>query len=469
MYEPKVETPLAKASFPSYQARPNSVGLSIDAPETPLRSPSTRSLLFRLCLYGFFVELKPSEAYLNQYLTQDKGFSNTATNEDIYPWYTYGKLLMLLVLPLIVERFQYRTVLLIESIGFLCTRVLLIFGQSLFLMQLMQVTYALGTASKIVYLTIIYREVPRDEYHHATAVIWTAQLAGKCLAGVLGQVLVSYDVSLLALNYVSCGTVAFSLALAISIPKDKADVVAIAVPEKRNFRPLPSRRDTGDSIEVSSTGSVRVRAHLHRREPTAPAPNVWHWTNILGLTWTILYCCESLVGNYIQNRWTDFSASTLENGIMTAVYTISGAIATLVMSRMLKKVLRSARFLRSILLIGSIGFVIVSYRQAVAINLWRSYLWYILYGAIFYALITTVSAELALQCSTNEYAKMFAIVMLCAAILETMVTFLLQGTTDNVTPWFGAVAILHGFLLFFHLFVSCRVPLEPLRESALPI
>ena len=134
------------------------------------------------------------------------GFTNEETNDYIYPWFSYGKLAMLLLLPLVVERFQYRTVLIIESCGFLCTRLLLIYGASLFLMQgiypvilaeitafnyvslVMQVTYAVGTATKIVYLTIIYRQVPRDEYHHATALVWTAQLAGKFAAGLLGQV-----------------------------------------------------------------------------------------------------------------------------------------------------------------------------------------------------------------------------------------------------------------------------------------
>jgi hypothetical protein len=35
----------------------------------------------------------------------------------------------------------------------------------------MQVTYALGTVSKLVYLTIMYRKVKNIDYHKATAAV----------------------------------------------------------------------------------------------------------------------------------------------------------------------------------------------------------------------------------------------------------------------------------------------------------
>ncbi|KDO29699.1 hypothetical protein SPRG_05650 [Saprolegnia parasitica CBS 223.65] len=455
MADPRIA--LQPLAHPMYQPR---------TPEmTPVAapSPSTKALLFRLCLYGFFVELKPSEAYLNQFLTQDKGFTNEQTNDDIYPWFSYGKLAMLLVLPLVVERFQYRTVLIIESCGFLCTRLLLIYGTSLFLMQVMQVTYAVGTATKIVYLTIIYRQVPRDEYHHATALVWTAQLAGKFAAGLLGQVLVTQHVSLLSLNYVSFASVAISLALALSLPHDKADVAIVAASTTIEKRPF-ARRETADS-NLSVESSVQIRPHMHRKSASSPPPSVWHWTNILGLTWIVLTCGSNLFQNYIQNRWTDFTLSTTENGMMTALFTLAGASATILMARLSKTLPRSPTGLRMLLLLGSVGLVVASLRQTLVESLWRSYLWYIAYGAIFYALITTVSAELALQCTTNDFAKMFAIVSLCASVLETMLTFVLQGTTNGVSTWFGTVTVLHGLLLAFDLYVCCRVPLEPLRAE----
>ncbi|KAF0752541.1 hypothetical protein AaE_005999 [Aphanomyces astaci] len=213
--------------------------------DTSHRSAAT-SILFRLCLYGFFIELKPSEAYLNTFLTSEKGTyispasptksqMTTSTRGS-----TYGQMLMLVAMPLFVERFQYRTVLLIESVGFLFTRLLLLWATSLFWMQghqplviqtqnipttllcayiAMQVTYAVGTASKVVYLCMIYREVKQEEYHRATAVVWAASLGGQFAAGVLGQILVSFHASLWLLNYISLANVCVAFVVALYVPE----------------------------------------------------------------------------------------------------------------------------------------------------------------------------------------------------------------------------------------------------------
>ena len=53
-----------------------------------------------LCLYGFFKEFKPSEPFLNPFLTHNrsdptnpgKGFSNSVLEEDVYPIWTYSYL-----------------------------------------------------------------------------------------------------------------------------------------------------------------------------------------------------------------------------------------------------------------------------------------------------------------------------------------------------------------------------------------
>ncbi|RQM26946.1 hypothetical protein B5M09_003668 [Aphanomyces astaci] len=315
--------------------------------DTSHRSAAT-SMLFRLCLYGFFIELKPSEAYLNTFLTSEKahvlGFSNQVTNDDIYPWFTYGQMLMLVAMPLFVERFQYRTVLLIESVGFLFTRLLLLWATSLFWMQ---VTYAVGTASKVVYLCMIYREVKQEEYHRATAVVWAASLGGQFAAGVLGQILVSFHASLWLLNYISLANVCVAFVVAL-----------------------------------------------------------------YGLQW-FLFC-------------------------------------------------------------GGIVLLLLSFSQTVAPTLTSSYVSYVLYGCAYYALITTVSAELAKQCTTNEYAKQFALVALGAAVLETVVTFLLQGTSTHTTTWwFGGITMVHCLLVVFYVLAFGRVrhddvPTLPV-ESTLPL
>ncbi|RHY07748.1 hypothetical protein DYB28_001124 [Aphanomyces astaci] len=264
--------------------------------DTSHRSAAT-SMLFRLCLYGFFIELKPSEAYLNTFLTSEKahvlGFSNQVTNDDIYPWFTYGQMLMLVAMPLFVERFQYRTVLLIESVGFLFTRLLLLWATSLFWMQ---VTYAVGTASKVVYLCMIYREVKQEEYHRATAVVWAASLGGQFAAGVLGQILVSFHASLWLLNYISLANVCVAFVVALYVP-EHADLLlsttSAATPATFSSHHPPSSNQA-------------IQARRLKRARLAERARTWRWTNVLAVSWIAFKCCESLVVNYIQNQWTSF-------------------------------------------------------------------------------------------------------------------------------------------------------------------
>ncbi|KAF0714224.1 Aste57867_3939 [Aphanomyces stellatus] len=430
------------------------------APVEVVDHAATSAMLFRLCLYGFFIELKPSEAYLNAFLTTDKGFTNQETNDLIYPWFSYGQLLMLVAMPLVVERFQYRTVLLIESIGFLFTRILLLSGSSLFLMQAMQVTYAVGTVSKVVYLCMIYREIKQEEYHQATAVIWTASLGGQFAAGLLGQVLVSYQATLWLLNYISLANVCVALCIAVSVPEHAADLVPPAHTMLVDVDPL----STYDTTRTSSENLRHdIETRRRRRQLLVARRRTWHWTNFLAVSWIAFKCCESLMANYIQNRWSTFPDTADSNGLATALYTASGALASGGISCLVTRT--TAKWLQWYLFGGGVTLLVLAYMQTIATSLDVSYVSYVLYGAVYYAIITTVSAELAMQCTTNQYAKMFSIVALGAACLETALTFLLQGTHAQTTTWFDGITWLHVLLLLFYVFVYCTLEPEPLAAE----
>ncbi|CAK4154412.1 unnamed protein product [Aphanomyces euteiches] len=431
-----------------YQQTLNYAPVEVERNDSAASTSAT--MLLRLCLYGFFIELKPSEAYLNAFLTIDKGFTNVVTNEEIYPWFTYGQLAMLLVMPLVVERVPYRSVLLIESLGFLLTRAFILWGTSLFLMQLMQVTYAIGTVSKVVYLCMIYREVSPEEYHSATAAVWASSLAGQFVAGLLGQLLVWLGVDLWWLNYISLANVCIAFALAFSVPEHAAELIQVPATAVAG----------GDETSPEDLTTRRRKRHLKLAKA-----RTWQWTNFLAATWITLKCCESLSSNYIQNRWTSFTEETLENGVVMALYTASGALIMWILTCAGQRKARSAKSLQWFLFSGSVIIAGLSYVQTIAPSLELSYGCYILYGAVYYGLITTVSAELALQCSTDHYAKMFSVVALGAASLETMITFLLQGTTTLTTTWFGTITVVHGILLAFYLFFYCRLEPEPLPDE----
>lgn len=77
-----------------------------------------------------------------------KYFSENVVNNDIYPWSTYAYFPFLLTLGPVAEVFSYRFAILVGISGRVVTRFLLIFGNSLLEMQLMQVAYSMGTAAE---------------------------------------------------------------------------------------------------------------------------------------------------------------------------------------------------------------------------------------------------------------------------------------------------------------------------------
>eukprot|EP01041_Mallomonas_annulata_P016054 gene16054-33734_t len=111
-----------------------------------------------------------------------KSFSEDTVNNLIYPWSTYAYLPLLLVLSPLAELVSYRGAIILGSSGRLATRFLLLYGTSLWDMQCMQVTYALGTAAEDVFLSYIYRCVPLSLYQNTTSFVKIGSLLSHMIA-----------------------------------------------------------------------------------------------------------------------------------------------------------------------------------------------------------------------------------------------------------------------------------------------
>lgn len=79
--------------------------------------------------------------------------------------------------------------------------------------------YAASTASRVAYSTYIYTQVPVDKFQIVTAYTKAALLVGRCLAGILGQILITTGVcDYSTLNYISLGFVSCSTVVACFLP-----------------------------------------------------------------------------------------------------------------------------------------------------------------------------------------------------------------------------------------------------------
>lgn len=131
-------------------------------------------------------------------------FSESVVNNKIYPWSTYAYLPFLLTLGPFAELFSYRLAILTGVLGRVATRLLLVYGQTLTSMQIMQMAYALGTAAEDVFSAYIFYIVLPADFETVTSYVKSTGLLSSVVSCVLGDVLViEGNVSLRRLMVVS--------------------------------------------------------------------------------------------------------------------------------------------------------------------------------------------------------------------------------------------------------------------------
>lgn len=137
-----------------------------------------------------------------------KYFSVNTVNNEIYPWSTYAYFPFLLILGPYAELYSYRIAIIVGIFGRVITRFLLLFGTTLFQMQLMQVAYSMGTAaedgkyhlnqislrihffykivmlSRVVFSAYIYYTVPPELFTVVTSCVRASALLASLLAGI---------------------------------------------------------------------------------------------------------------------------------------------------------------------------------------------------------------------------------------------------------------------------------------------
>lgn len=128
-----------------------------------------------------------------RYLRTDKGISETSLDDFVWPVDTWVSLATLIPVGVAAEVMGYRTV---ATFGLLCrvaTRVLLIWGEGVGAMAMMQAVYAIGSNCDVILLTLLYTAVPPRRFKTVTAVAFAAQHAGSFVGSGIGQAMVDHD------------------------------------------------------------------------------------------------------------------------------------------------------------------------------------------------------------------------------------------------------------------------------------
>lgn len=275
-----------------------------------------------LCSYVFFKEMKPSESYLTSYLVDNKGFTEEVTYDLIYPVSTYATLVCALMAICFLDLLGYQLSLVIEALSYLATRCLLVWGTTLFEMQLMQVFYGIATAMEIAYFCYAFAHLSSAYSSHTlSGVLRAVYLLGSLTRGIVGQAVVSAvgASGYMALNVTSLISVSVACLVIICVPStvqdDEADSTTLAAtaPSHDDDTGKPGRRV---SLRYMARSFIQFYSDARRLE----------WS----IWWSLGVCGLYQVLNYNQNLWNEVAGGNSQwNGLVDALASLCGALCAI--------------------------------------------------------------------------------------------------------------------------------------------
>ncbi|XP_046445559.1 thiamine transporter 1-like isoform X2 [Daphnia pulex] len=311
--------------------------------------------------------------------------------------------------------------------------------------------YAASTASKVAYSTYIYTQVPVEKFQIVTAYTKAALLAGRCIAGILGQILVATDTcDYLDLNYISLGFVSFSTLFACLLPSVSRSIyfhrgkvqesstnnqllVQLETPKE-----LHSHHDevqcsknliqTLSSVDDSSENKKSTKSVLRllwKDFTTAFSDN---YTLKWSLWWAFATCGFFQVVNYIQPLWEALEpdSENVYNGGVEALHALLGALTTLAVGYLsIDWSVYGEPTIAVISLFEGVMLFVAGNTDVV----WVTYTTYIAFCLSYRILITIASSEVAKGLKRESYGFIFGFNTFLALLFQSILTLCV---TDGV-------------------------------------
>ncbi|XP_026860537.2 thiamine transporter 1 isoform X2 [Electrophorus electricus] len=399
-----------------------------------------------LCLYGFCCNFRPSEPFLTAFLMgPDKNLTDTEVVNEIYPVWTYSYLILLLPVFLATDYLCYKPVLILQAVSFVVTYSILMKGQGVLVMQLLEVCFGVATATDVAYYAYIYSVVERGCYQRVTGLCRSAALLGSAMGSLVGQFLVSVGhVPLLYLVVVTLATscVAFLAPWFLPMPSRSLFFHEGSVPQDQ---PCPDPAVCTRLVEKGTTG-LNVEMHEHRnlkqvlkslwadfvqcfsRRPLL-AWSVW---------WALSTCGYFQVINYAQVLWEKILPSKefeIYNGYVETISTL-------------------------------LVIAVAVYLMHAVRNIWVCYSSYVLFRATYMLLVTIATYQIAANLSMRRYALVFGVNTFIALLLQTLLTVIVvdsAGLGLDIFPqfliyssYFAAIAFVFLLAGVFKVARCCR-------------
>ncbi len=239
--------------------------------------------IFLVSIPGFFFNFQPSEPYLIRYLLEVKNLTHADLDLRVWPTETYSSLAFALPVGILAEMIGFFPLVVLGMCFREATRIILIFGEGVEMMMIMQGTYAAGHAVLTVYYCLPYLLLLKEDFALATALQHAFYHLGNLMGSGLAQGLIMGKItSLKTLFYISwaCTTTGLVALLVLRF-------VVRGPNSSLPYRTLWS--------EIRDVGFVRTF-----KETAMIFGNATIFSSCLGLV--LAGSCWNVLGNYFQEN-----------------------------------------------------------------------------------------------------------------------------------------------------------------------
>ncbi|XP_062933042.1 thiamine transporter 2-like [Cynocephalus volans] len=406
-----------------------------------------------LCLFGFFSMMRPSEPFLIPYLSEpSKNLTSAEITNEILPVWTYSYLALLLPVFVVTDYVRYKPVIILQGISFIITWLLLLFGQGVKTMQVVEFFYGMVTATEVAYYAYIYSMVSPEHYQRVSGYCRSVTLVAYTAASVLAQLLVSLaNLSYFYLNVISLASVCVAFLLSLFLPMPQKSMFFHAKPSKEmkslststvleeplkgeapgceDEKPTSETPTTAENLENGQLSSSKLKKVVLRvfvqwfqdLKECYASKRLFYWS----LWWAFSTAGFNQILNYVQILW-DYKApsqdSVIYNGAVEALATFGGSVAAFAVGYV--KVNWD--------LLGELALAIFSVVNAGSLflmhytpNIWACYAGYLIFKSSYMLLITIAAFQIAFNLSVERYALVFGINTFIALVIQTIMTVII--------------------------------------------
>uniref|UniRef100_A0AC35U508 Thiamine transporter 2 n=1 Tax=Rhabditophanes sp. KR3021 TaxID=114890 RepID=A0AC35U508_9BILA len=401
-----------------------------------------------LCLYAFLKEIKIGEPFIYKYQTEFLNFTKATLSGDVYPFSAYSYLLFLVPIFLFTDIFLYKPTMMLEMIGQITLRCLLVFGGSLLSQQLAWVCYGIASASEIAFFAYIYAILNKEQYQKLTTWTRAATMGGRCFGYLVAQaILLAGFGNYLTLNQIALTVPCIVFALCVCLPRVHWKIMVSRMEEARA---LQNKFKTKNHVAPDSYSRYVIYRFKKIRSDFKKIYSIGYirkWS----FWWAMTTCMSLQVALYAQTLWGEVSVNNPLNGFAEAGYTFTAAVAILLMNVVPIDWDKYGEV--ALVLISSIDAGLL-FLNAKTENIYVMYGCYIGYRSLYQVMITIAQWNIAKKMPCESYGLVFGVNSFIALIMQSLITAIVsdkRGLGMEVRPQYMVYACCHAIIavIFF--------------------